>query len=132
MAPYADPYSSSRSLTSHARRNWLFIFDNILRLTARQAQFVNSLATGVSVQLKQPRDAHQPVDLQIQRPIILTVQSPRTRKGEDPLAAAGPGLPERALRVNLAPVTPERNPAFDSGRSSTSYSRNCWRCCPQP
>jgi hypothetical protein len=113
MAPYADPYSSSRDLTSHARRNWLFIFDNILRLTARQAQFVNSLATGLSVQLKQSRDAHQPVDLQVQRPIILTVQSPRTRKGEDPLAAAGPGLPERALRVNLAPLTPERNrPCF--------------------
>jgi hypothetical protein len=108
-APYADAYASSRDLTGYARRNWLFILDNVIRLTARQAQFVNSLAGGLSVQLKQARDSHEPIDLQVQRPIILTVQAPRTRKGEDPLAAAGPGLPERALRVTLAPLTPERN-----------------------
>jgi hypothetical protein len=110
---FADAFSSRRDLIAHARRNGIVAFDNLGRLTPRLAHFINSLAGGMSVEVRAPRDPHAPAAVELQRPVLLTLQPgpapAKNKPAEDPLASAGPSLPSRALRVNCAPLTAERN-----------------------
>jgi hypothetical protein len=57
---FADAYSSRHDLISHARRNGIVAFDNLGRLTPCLAHFINSLAGGMSVEVRAPRDPHAP------------------------------------------------------------------------
>ena len=105
--PYADAFASRQGLVAYARRNWLVIFDNIGRLTPLQAWFANGLSEGLAIHAKRPR--RDPISLELQRPVVLTLQPPPPKATRSSVALK----PNRTLRVSLARLTPDRNRALD-------------------
>ena len=99
QTPFADPNASERQLTNHAHRHWVFALDAVDRIRPRLARFLNSLASGMGIQVREPYDRHEPTSIHLQRPIVLTVNQP--------LASTGDPLGAKALPVTLAPLTPE-------------------------
>ena len=115
QGPHADHTARNRDLFEHALRNWIVAFESVRRLSPRVADFINSLAGGVTAHVRQPHDPHDPAAIFLQRPIIMNLQpaKPSESKDKDPLAAHGDSLPARTLRANLAPLSKEQRLGTD-------------------
>lgn len=94
---FAQTTLSTRDLTAHVRNNWLLMFDDLRRISPRIGDFMNSVASGMGVETKQPHDRHDPVATTVQRPVLFTV-----------VHDGSPALSGRMLKVNLAPLTKDR------------------------
>jgi indole-3-glycerol phosphate synthase len=94
-APFTPLPSSARELLTLARLNWVLAFDHVSTLTPQIADTLCRLSSGVGIAHRET-GGHEPLQLFIKRPILLTV----TDRWTPP-----PDLAARALTVTLPPLT---------------------------